>query len=54
MKYKEYLKGSKTLREKIKNNPEMKMTEEDEKKNMQNMYHKMMFFQKKERHIYSI
>ena len=32
MKYKEYLKGSKTLREKIKNNPEMKMTEEDEEK----------------------
>ena len=29
MKYKEYLKGSKTLREKIKNNPEMKMTEEE-------------------------
>ena len=32
MKYKEYLKGSKTLREKIKNNPEMKMTEEEEEK----------------------
>ena len=32
MKYKEYLKGSKTLREKIKNNPEMKMTEQEEEK----------------------
>ena len=32
MKYKEYLKGSKTLREKIKNNPEMKITEEEEEK----------------------
>ena len=32
MKYKEYLKGSKTLREKIKNNPEMKMTEGEEEK----------------------
>ena len=31
MKYKEYLKGSKTLREKIKNNPEMKKRK---KKNM--------------------